>query len=59
MPLTSILIADPTTLGFEFCLDYICHRTVSHSLVCETPHRDQYSFDCVLLVLDCVLDCAC
>jgi hypothetical protein len=58
MPLTSILTAVTTTLGFGFCLDHICHRIVSPS-VCETPPRDQCSFDCVLHVLGGVLDCAC
>jgi hypothetical protein len=29
------------------------------SSVCETPPRDQCSFDYVLPVLACVLDCAC
>jgi hypothetical protein len=30
-----------------------------HSLVCETPPRDQCSFDCALPVLACVFYCTC
>jgi hypothetical protein len=59
MPLTPILTAATTILGFEFCLDHICQWTVRCSSVCETPTRNQHSFVCVLLVLACVLDCAC
>jgi hypothetical protein len=47
------------TLGFGFCLDHIYHRTVRRSSVCVTPPHDQCSFDCVLSILACVLDCAC
>jgi hypothetical protein len=59
MPLTPILIAVTATLGFGFCLDHICHRTVRRSSVCETPTRNQHNFSCVLPILACVLDCAC
>jgi hypothetical protein len=58
-PLTSILIAAATILGFEFCLDHICHQTVRRSSVCETPTHNQHNFGCVLPVLACVLDCDC
>jgi hypothetical protein len=34
-------------IRFGFCLDQFYHRTVSPSLVCETPSRDQYNFGCV------------
>jgi hypothetical protein len=46
-------------LGFEFCLDHICHRTVRRSSVCETPSHNQHNFGCVLPILACVLNCAC
>jgi hypothetical protein len=59
MPLTSILTAAVATLGFGFCLDHICHRTVRRSSVCETPTRNQHTFGFVLPVFACVLDCAC
>jgi hypothetical protein len=34
-------------IRFGFCLDQFCHRTMSPSLVCETPSRNQYNFGCV------------
>jgi hypothetical protein len=52
-------ISIPCTLGFLFCLDYICHRKVSPFISLWDPPRDQCSFDCVLPVLACVLDYAC
>jgi hypothetical protein len=32
---------------FGFCLDQLCHRTMSPSSACETPSRNQYNFGCV------------
>src|SRR6266508_658101 len=59
MPLTLIYSVSATTLGFGFCLDLFCPRTVSPFIGCETPLRDQYSFDCNFSVLACVLGCTC
>jgi hypothetical protein len=46
-----ILSVAITTLGFGFCLYHVCHQTVCRSSVCETPLRDQCSFDYVFLFL--------
>jgi hypothetical protein len=59
MPLKPILSVAATTIRVRFCLDSFCHRTVSPFIGCETPPRDQYSFDCVLSVLACVFHCVC
>jgi hypothetical protein len=34
-------------IRFGFCLDQLCHQTVSLTSVCETPSRNQYNFGCV------------
>jgi hypothetical protein len=57
MPLTPFYSVAITTLGW-FCLDSICHRTVSPFIVCETPPRNQVGL-IASPVLACVLDCAC
>src|SRR6266498_2774606 len=57
--LTLIYSVAATTLGLGFCLDLFCHRQCRRSSACETPLRDQYSFDCNFSVLACVLGCTC
>jgi hypothetical protein len=59
MPLKSILSAVATILGFGFCLVIYVIEQSRRSSVSETPTCNQHSFGCVLLVLACVLDCAC
>jgi hypothetical protein len=34
-------------IRFRVLLRSFCHRTVSSSLVCETPSRNQYNFGCL------------
>jgi hypothetical protein len=44
-------------IKFKFCLDHIYTiEQYCRSLICETPTRDQYNFDCIVLVLVCVID---
>src|SRR6266540_3305962 len=57
--LTLIYSVAAASLGFGFCLDLFCHQTVSPFIGCETPLRDQYSFDCNFSILACVLGCTC
>jgi hypothetical protein len=59
MLLTSILSVVAATLGFGFVSIISVIEQYRRSLVCETPPHDQCSFDCVLPILTCDLDCAC
>jgi hypothetical protein len=53
------LFSSPHHIRVGFGLDHIFIEECRRLSVCKTPPHDQYSFDCVIPILACVLDCAC